>query len=287
MAGGFVAIGGAIHDDPFEDLDPEGLVLNVEGKDWPYHAKALIALNKPAGYECSKKPKHHPSVYSLLPAPLLRRDAQSVGRLDEDTTGLLLFTDDGQLLHRWTSPKHHVPKVYDASCKHPVTADQIDAPAGRRGAAGRPGGRCARSPPSPGTARPSGLHGIRLTLAEGKYHQVKRMMAAVGNRVEALHRSRFGKLELPSDLKPGAWCWLAGSAGDRGLEGRDADARAPGYVAPHFRDTDAAPLSHAGSHARRAIGLPVAPAPGYAGPMQLSVPCQRGVPSDAPCPHRD
>jgi 16S rRNA pseudouridine516 synthase len=209
VGGGFVAIGGVIHDDPFEDLDPEGLVLNIEGKDWPYYAKALIALNKPAGFECSKKPRHHPSVYSLLPAPLLRRDVQSVGRLDEDTTGLLLFTDDGQLLHRWTSPKHHVPKVYDVSCKHPVTQDQIE-----RLLAG------VVLLDDPETVRALGverwdgaaadLHGLRLTLAEGKYHQVKRMLAAVGNRVEALHRSRFGKLELPPELAPGAWCWIAG-----------------------------------------------------------------------------
>ena len=157
-----------MHDDPFEDLEPAGLVLNVEAKDWPYHAKALIALNKPAGYECSKKPKHHPSVYSLLPAPLLRRDVQSVGRLDEDTTGLLLFTDDGQLLHRWTSPKHHVPKVYDASCKHPVTPDQLarllagvvllDDPEPVRAISAEPWDGAAE-----------GLHGVRLTLAEGKY----------------------------------------------------------------------------------------------------------------------
>src|SRR5450756_1432223 len=170
VAGGFVSIAGVVHDDPFEELDPEGLVLNVEGKDWPYHAKALIALNKPAGFECSKKPRHHPSVYSLLPAPLLRRDVQSIGRLDEDTTGLLLFTDDGQLLHRWTSPKHHVPKIYDASCKHPVTPDQI-----ARLLAGvvllddpEPVQAVGGAVPRLGRQR---LHGVRLTLAEGKYHQ--------------------------------------------------------------------------------------------------------------------
>jgi 16S rRNA pseudouridine516 synthase len=211
VAGGYVAIDDVPHDDPFEELDPEGLVLTVEGKRWPFHATALIALNKPAGYECSKKPRHHASVYSLLPAPLLRRDVQCVGRLDEDTTGLLLFTDDGTLLHRWTSPKHHVPKVYDASCKHPVTPDQIakllegvvllDDPQPVQALAAEPWA---------GTA--PGLHGLRLTLAEGKYHQVKRMLAAVGNRVEALHRSRFGVLELPADLAPGTWMWLPGPA---------------------------------------------------------------------------
>ena len=209
VAGGYVAIGGEIHDDPFEELDPTGLVLTVEGKAWPYHAKALVALNKPAGYECSKKPRHHASVYSLLPAPLLRRDVQSVGRLDEDTTGLLLFTDDGQLLHRWTSPKHHVPKVYDVSARHPVTPDQVERLLAGVVLLDDPEPvRALDAQPWDGAA--AGLHGVRLTLAEGKYHQVKRMLAAVGNRVETLHRSRFGQLELPSDLAPGAWCWLAG-----------------------------------------------------------------------------
>jgi 16S rRNA pseudouridine516 synthase len=207
VAGGHVEIGGRVHDDPFEELDPEGLVLRVEGQAWPCHAIALIAMNKPPGYECSTKPRRHPSVFSLLPAPLRRRDVQCVGRLDEDTTGLLLFTDDGALLHRWTSPKHHLPKVYDVSCRHPIAPQDIE-----RLLAGvvlmddpRPV-RAAAATPWSGAA--AGLHGLRLTLEQGKYHQVKRMLAAVGNRVEALHRSRFGALELPAGLAPGAWTWL-------------------------------------------------------------------------------
>ena len=207
--GGYVAIDGVVQDEPDRELATAGLVLNVEGRDWPFHAPALLALHKPAGFECSKKPRHHPSVYSLLPAPLLRRDVQAIGRLDEDTTGLLLFTDDGQLLHRWTSPKHHVPKVYDVSCKHPLDEQQL---------AELRAGVVLNDDPSPvralaaerWTGAAAGLHGLRLTLAEGKYHQVKRMLAAVGNRVEALHRSRFGRFELPSGLAPGAWCWLDG-----------------------------------------------------------------------------
>ena len=103
---------------------------------WPYHERALILLNKPAGYECSQKPKHHPSVMSLLPAPLRQRGVQPVGRLDADTTGLLLLTDDGALIHRWTSPKRHVPKVYEVGTAAPVTADQIAAFACRCRAAG-------------------------------------------------------------------------------------------------------------------------------------------------------
>lgn len=206
---GLVAVDGVKHDDPDEPIDPKGVMLTVEGRDWPYREKALIVLHKPMHTECSAKPKHHPSVYALLPPPLLRRDVQAVGRLDEDTTGLLLFTDDGQLLHRWTSPKHHVPKVYDVGCKHPVDDVQL---------AKLRAGVVLQDDPKPVAALAAerwdgaapGLHGVRLTLAEGRYHQVKRMMAAVSNRVEALHRSRFGALELPSHLAPGEWAWVDG-----------------------------------------------------------------------------
>jgi 16S rRNA pseudouridine516 synthase len=159
-------------------------------------------LHKPAGYECSQKPRHHPSVMSLLPAPLRRRGVQPVGRLDEDSTGLLLFTDDGTLIHRLTSPKHHVPKVYEVLTRHPVTPAQIDVlltgvqlddePAPLRAAACEATGECA----------------MRLTLTEGRYHQVKRMVAAAGNRVERLHRSAFAALVLDEGLEVGKWRWV-------------------------------------------------------------------------------
>ncbi len=207
VLGGHVKWQGQVCTDPHTELPTQGLVLQVRGETWPYHAKALLLMHKPAGVECSQKPKHHPSVYSLLPAPLRRRDVQSVGRLDADTTGLLLLTDDGTLLHQLTSPKHHVPKVYEVGCKHPVTPDQVaqllagvklvDDPATVHAAAAEPTGE-----------RPDGLHGLRMTLVQGKYHQVKRMMAAVGNRVEQLHRSQFGSLVLPPELAPGHWLWL-------------------------------------------------------------------------------
>jgi 16S rRNA pseudouridine516 synthase len=201
---GEVTVGGTVCDDPEREVGSEGLEFTVQGETWPYRAHALIAMNKPAGRECSKKPKHHPSVYGLLPAPLRRRDVQAIGRLDEDTTGLLLFTDDGTLIHRWTSPKRHIPKVYDVTCKHPVDdvlvarlragVTLLDAPEPVRAA------DCERT----------GELTLHLTLTEGKYHQVKRMVAAAGNRVEALHRSRYGALALPADLARGAWCWLDG-----------------------------------------------------------------------------
>jgi 16S rRNA pseudouridine516 synthase len=199
---GQVEIDGVVHDDPDEDLQPEGLVLHIQGRAWPYHAKALVMLNKPAGYECSMKPKHHPSVMSLLPLPLRVRGLQPVGRLDEDTTGLLLLTDDGALIHRLTSPKHHVPKVYDVGCKHAVTDQQMQRLLQ---------GVVLDDDPAPvraeGVER-TGEQSLRLTLVQGKYHQVKRMLAAVSNRVETLHRSRFGPLTIPPELAPGQWSWL-------------------------------------------------------------------------------
>ncbi len=204
VLGGHVAIKGRVEDDPFLDVEPEGLVFSVRGEAWPYHAKALVLLHKPAGYECSQKPKHHPSVMSLLPVPLRVRGLQPVGRLDEDTTGLLLMTDDGALIHRLTSPKKHVPKVYEIETTDPVTEAQIDAL--RHGVV-------LHDDPLPVRAaecEATGGKQLRMTLLEGKYHQVKRMVAAAGNTVQGLHRSRYGVLALPADLAPGQWRWLAG-----------------------------------------------------------------------------
>ena len=159
-------------------------------------------LNKPAGYECSKKPKHHPSAYSLLPGPLRVRDVQAVGRLDEDTTGLLLFSDDGQFIHRVTSPKHKAPKVYVATLKHPADAQLCTALLN---------GVVLNDAPKPVLALGARLIDeltLELILSEGKYHQVKRMVAAAGNRVEALHRNMIGRHHLRTNCAPGHWYWL-------------------------------------------------------------------------------
>ena len=201
VASGLVSVGGRVLDDPDVEVDTAGLVFEVEGRAWPYHAKALILLHKPAGYECSQKPRHHPSVMSLLPPPLRDRGVQPVGRLDEDTTGVLLLTDDGTLIHRLTSPRHHVQKVYEVQTRHPVTAEQLETLCA---------GVVLDDSPQPvraAAAEASGENALRLTLTEGKYHQVKRMVAAVGNRVDALHRSAFGPLRIPEGLAPGQWQW--------------------------------------------------------------------------------
>jgi 16S rRNA pseudouridine516 synthase len=201
---GEVSIADRVCDDPGETVDTQGLVFTVEGQDWPFHAKALVMLHKPAGYECSQKPSAWPSVMTLLPGPLRTRGVQAVGRLDQDTTGLLLLTDDGALIHRLTSPKKHVPKVYEALTADPVTPGQV---------AQLLGGVVLHDDPLPVRAaacEATGERSLRLTLTEGKYHQVKRMVAATGNHVEQLHRSHFGALALPADLAPGQWRWLAG-----------------------------------------------------------------------------
>ena len=203
---GQVAIAGRVCDDPDEDFATDSLLFSVDGREWPFHEKALVVLHKPVHYECSMKPRHHPSVMSLLPAPLRTRGLQPVGRLDEDTTGLLLLTDDGTLIHRLTSPKKHMPKVYEVTARHPVDERQLQA---------LRTGVVLDDDPAPVAAldvQATGEHTLRMTLTEGRYHQVKRMVAAVGNRVDALHRSAIGAYTLPTDLAPGQWCWLAPAA---------------------------------------------------------------------------
>jgi 16S rRNA pseudouridine516 synthase len=199
---GLVKIAGQTLTDPDAEVPVEGLRFTVQGQDWEYHATALILLHKPQGFECSLKPRHHPGVLSLLPAPLRERGVQPVGRLDVDTTGLLLLTDNGTLLHRLTSPRHHVQKVYEVTCRHPLTRAQCQALLDGVVLHGddRPARAVAAEIVAP--------RQLRLTLDEGRYHQVKRMVAAVGNRCEALHRSRFGSLVLPAALPAGGWAWV-------------------------------------------------------------------------------
>lgn len=198
----FMSTGTAVTD-PDEDIPTENLTFEVDGVEWPFFEKAIILLNKPEHYECSLKPIHHPSVLSLLPPPLRVRKVQPVGRLDEDTTGLLLLTDDGKLIHRLTHPKKHVTKIYRVALKHPITEKQISHLL--------KGVQLADSPDiltKPSAAKSLLNSVIDLGITQGKYHQVKRMMAAVSNRVVALERIRFGNLSLPEDLKPGEWTWV-------------------------------------------------------------------------------
>lgn len=160
-----------------------------------------IMLHKPAGYVCANDDPEHPIVFTLLDEPLVER-LHTVGRLDLDTTGLLLLTDDGQWSHRLSSPKHHVAKTYRV-----WTADPIPAEAIAQFAAGVML-RGEKEPTKPAQLELVATHEALITIHEGRYHQVKRMFAAIGNKVERLHRERIGALQLPEDLDEGEYRYL-------------------------------------------------------------------------------
>lgn len=197
-----VTVNGEACDNPFADFATANLHFTVGGVAWQYHEKAYLMLHKPAHYECSQKTIHHPSIYSLLPAPLRERGVQCIGRLDEDTTGLILLSDDGQFIHRMSSPKWKVPKIYEVTAKHAVDDKQVAALIAGVQLADEP------APIAALACTQVSDNIIHMTLGEGKYHQVKRMVAAISNRVEGLKRIQIGELKLPEDLKPGQWRWL-------------------------------------------------------------------------------
>jgi len=160
-----------------------------------------LMLHKPLGVTCSHK-EAGALVYDLLPGRWRARDPaiSTVGRLDKETSGLLLMTDDGALLHRIISPKKHVSKRYLATLARPLEGHE-----GERFASGELLLEGEDKPLLPAKLEPLSERQAWLTITEGRYHQVRRMFAAVGNHVEALHRDRVGALGLPSDLEPGAF----------------------------------------------------------------------------------
>lgn len=197
-----VKVNGVLAEDPEEKMVPENLLLTVDGEDWEFHEKAYIAFNKPTGYECSHKTSHHPSIYGLLPQPLVERGIQCVGRLDYDTTGLILMSDDGQFIHKMTTPKKNIGKIYQITTAEPISTKQMDRLLS---------GVVLDDDPAPCFAKACVQLDERLlamTIVEGRYHQVKRMMAAVGNHVAALHRTTIGDYVMPDDLAEGEWRWL-------------------------------------------------------------------------------
>jgi len=159
----------------------------------------IILLNKPLGVTCSHKDVG-PLVYALLPARWRRREpmVSTVGRLDKETSGLLLLTDDGALLHRIISPRNKVTKRYRVALAAPLNGAEAEAFAS--GALMLEGDE---KPVAPAVLEPLGEREAWLTVTEGRYHLVRRMFAALGNHVEALHRDRIGALGLPEDLEPG------------------------------------------------------------------------------------
>jgi 16S rRNA pseudouridine516 synthase len=200
---GDVAVNGDVVDNFKTLVETNGLVLTVFDEEWVYREFVYIALNKPANFECSRKPSHRPGVLTLLPEQFTWREVQPVGRLDHDTTGLLLMSDDGPFNHAQSSPKRHISKVYQATTQDAVTPALIEQLLS---------GVQLHDEPAPLKALSCvqrGEHQLEIVLEQGKYHQVKRMLAAAGNHCLALHRSQIGGLTLEAlGLEEGEWCFL-------------------------------------------------------------------------------
>lgn len=198
---GAVSVEGEKIDQPKHKLDLNNLSFSVYDQHFEYREKVYIALNKPQGYECSHQATHHFSVFDFFNDVLMNRGLQCVGRLDQDTSGLLLLTDDGQFLQALTHPKKHVAKVYQMQTVDPLTEQQI-----------------LQLQQGVELHNESGIFAatnvvqlaeneLQMTIHQGVYHQVKRMLAAVGNKVERLQRQQIGALTLP-ELEQGKWIYL-------------------------------------------------------------------------------
>lgn len=206
LVDGEVCINGEPITDNKASFESEGLQLTVMGDPWTCRDNIYAVLYKPADFECSRKPSHHPGVHTLLPDQFTRRDVQPVGRLDHDTTGMLLLSDDGAFIHTQSSPKHHVPKVYVATTHGPVTPGLMEMLLN--------GVKLhdERAPLAAETCRMLNENQLEIVLEQGKYHQVKRMLAAAGNHCSALHRAQIGNLKLTDlHLAEGEWCYLDAS----------------------------------------------------------------------------
>lgn len=198
---GAVSVEGEKIDQSKHKLDLNNLSFSVYDHHFEYREKVYIALNKPQGYECSHQATHHFSVFDFFNDVLMNRGLQCVGRLDQDTSGLLLLTDDGQFLQALTHPKKHVAKVYQMQTVDLLTEQQI-----------------LQLQQGVELHNESGIFAatnvvqlaeneLQMTIHQGVYHQVKRMLAAVGNKVERLQRQQIGALTLP-ELEQGKWIYL-------------------------------------------------------------------------------
>lgn len=191
LKAGRVTVDGRTEADGSRKVDPDSQEVTLDGAPLRGAGRVVLMLNKPAGYVTATEDRSQPTVMTLLPPAMARLGLNPVGRLDKQTEGLLLFTNDGQLLHSLISPRRRVPKVYYA--RHEGTAGPEDVAAFREGLVLEDGTKCLSallSPLAPGESL--------VTVYEGKYHQVRRMMAARGLPVTYLERRSEGTMELGS-----------------------------------------------------------------------------------------
>ena len=194
-----VRINGIDSRDPKRAFETDSLSFEVASVQWNYREKIYIMMNKPIGLECSTQPQHHDSVLELLPDQYINRGVQIAGRLDVDTEGLLLLSDDGQFIHHVTSPKRGVHKTYIARLKHEFSEEQREKLL--TGVELHQEVELIKAV----DVKEISKQEVEITVDRGCYHQVRRMFGAVSNRVESLRREKVGQLELESELEAGEW----------------------------------------------------------------------------------
>ena len=198
IRGGQATLNGTVVREPDRKVDPEKDAVTFRGTPLVYRRFIYVMLNKPTGYVSATDDRSLPYVLELLPPEYRKRGLFPVGRLDRDTTGLLVMTDDGQTAHRCLSPRRHVTKVYSFTCALPLPPEAEQAFAAGM-TLGEEACKPARLFPSPD--RLSGT----VVLTEGKYHQIKRMFERLGNKITSLNRDAFAGIELDPALAPGEW----------------------------------------------------------------------------------
>ena len=196
---GQATLNGAVVREPDRKVDPARDAVTFRGTPLVYREFVYAMLHKPAGYVSATDDRSLPYVLELFPPEYRKRGLFPVGRLDRDTTGLLIMTDDGQTAHRALSPRRHVEKVYSFTCESPLPKDAEAA--FQAGIAIGEGENCKPATLSPS---PDRLFGT-VTLTEGKYHQIKRMFERIGNRITSLKRESFAGIPLDPALAPGEW----------------------------------------------------------------------------------
>lgn len=199
---GWVSLQGTVCDDPFAEVDCECTSLSVGGEEVPLIFDLYLVMHKPDNLECSHRPGFHGSVYSLFPERYVHMGLQSAGRLDVDTTGLLLFSNDGQFIHHVESPRKGLHKCYWVDCLEKISNESLEH---LRSGVLLYGEKKSLVPLDVKQVSETQIH---LLIGEGRYHQVKRMLAAVGCKVSRLHRHSVGDLILDASLKPGDWRML-------------------------------------------------------------------------------
>lgn len=197
---GLVELEGIVQEDPFVEFEIRPDSITVNGEEVTTETKIYGILHKPLGYECSAKPQHHESVFSLLPSRFQGMDVRLVGRLDVDTSGLICFSNQGDFIHALESPKRGVKKRYLATLARPLEKEQEEQllnPIMLKN---------EKRPVHAKSLKRLEEKLVEIEITEGLYHQVRRMFAAVGNHVEALKRISIGNLDLEqTELLPGEW----------------------------------------------------------------------------------